>query len=345
MSTVMSEHSWPSRLASDRASQGAGWWHWGALAGLAALATWQVAAADSTFPVEAFKRFISSPPPIEQFMFEFRNVNLAREASNDTVSVLFYDCRWQANAFLMKECHSLRGLSDERITGNDRAMGFFDRDYWIKTPRETMTSRLDVSKGETSGKRPNEVWAVVWGEEQVGLSPAFNLGIRDVRIGGLRWHGNYFTAPAVRGRRTVEGRLTVNRRGEPEIQYAFKQNGTNLNRSVVEYEFGNPNAPAYIPQTMRTFCTWPVPRRRLSAEISVLSLKLGDGPLPARRFAMGLFDNSQAKYMTEVVNGKEIRHELVKEKQLRTTVVFVLVILLLAIPALVVMVRQWRASR
>ncbi len=271
------------------------------------------------------------PPPVEECLFKLRDVTLS--TTNDVSSTHFYFCRMQTNAFLAKESDSIIGASSRHINANENARGFYDQSYWYKDSKETKISNQD-----DPFSKPNDVHSLVLAVMQNKLSSAFNMGVPNVKIGGLQWHGNTFSALTYRGRR-ITGEIVTNMAGIPELNIELQLNATNVSRITVKYNFASTDlAPIWMPTKIETWVHFSN-SDRLSSEIEVVSMKPKTKPFTRGDFAPDIFDNHTAKYRTEFLDGKEHRSQVVEERRARISTIFISVLSLLTLVGVYLIVK------
>lgn len=190
--------------------------------------------------VDQFKHFTASPPVLEEFTFRYTDITTWEAQKVETTK--FYLCRWEKNAFAMKETDELSELKLDGVGGSSRAMGYYGVNYWMTTSSESTTSKCDNPIDQT-----NYLYTTVQAMENIQLSTAFNMGVPNVKIGTIRWEGDAFTATTHNGH-LIRGELVQSDDGRPK-RLKFVRNLANGKpvEMTVEYEFTKNIGLVFLP--------------------------------------------------------------------------------------------------
>jgi hypothetical protein len=193
--------------------------------------------------IKQFKRFIASPPPVEECIFrEMVNPDTDHSVTN------IYFVRWQPNAavvrrFLDESRFYLSKTGTSEYVGN--SSGYFSSNYWhIEKTAFTEWSQGDALSG---GESPRQHIDLVI---TLSFSRIMNGGEQRVDIGTIRWNGDSYTVTNRAGTR-LDGRL-LTRNGLPAgMEVSGVYNGTEFKRRYRYAAFDLKDLP-YLPSRIES---------------------------------------------------------------------------------------------
>ncbi|MDB6026838.1 MAG: hypothetical protein JWM68_3061 [Verrucomicrobiales bacterium] len=169
-------------------------------------------AADKEQPADLFKKFIESPPVIEQLLFEYTDTAIKGKRPVD-----YNVAKFQTNACFLRTYTSYSDMESESWVGAD-IISKFDNKYWrFLGGRDYLNKWTDLGKPEESENPVLDVY-------RTGIfqfAETMNMGIPYAEIGSIHWQGDQFEyADAIQSsqRKAVrlKGKLFRDSRGRAE---------------------------------------------------------------------------------------------------------------------------------
>lgn len=256
------------------------------------IGAWAASSTEATSASnEEIKRFMSSPPPIHELIFEQKAPMEGGARPLDGTFALstkydYFEARRQADGLLFRRLATVTASTNYDFAGLLVACAAHRHGLAEPGGRFTVWDDRDPS---VAGKNVS-----VFYTEKLMLEPlrrVLNLGVMYAEAGSIRWAGEHFSAEAdVDGQHvTIEGNLLVNTNGAPlglRLSYGFPHQTYNY---LVQYTYGE--GAQRLPTLIRSY--W-LPPDRPGTEIEVdewriLKLDLGSADLPKEEFDIAPF--------------------------------------------------------
>ena len=250
------------------------------VAGTAAL-TLSVPAPAAVRPVDAFKRFIASPPVISDIEFVQRHPQDNGESPPD-----YYRGRWQPNAYVFEKWgHSPAGGADHPQS----VFGKFDTTYWSLSFLQQRLPDLSINYDATH---------VIQDLALYEFAEAMNLGEEHAAIASIQWQDNTFYTEheTALGRTASTGRLEIENNRVARMLLHLKRSGTNINPGErtefdwrIEYAYPTNDDTAWLPNRFTTYSRQTDGSWKNIERIEILALRTNNSTLGTNYYTPDLF--------------------------------------------------------
>lgn len=261
------------------------------LASMAILAASLVGAFGQTARVDAFKNFLASPPPIARIVFKKRDLyqyKFPGAPQVNTNAYRYFDATWQNTDFVLREAESLDQLEAPRTNAffvygkNGSTFWKIVGDnyvYWVDK-----NSKYSAEYVPVQSLPPDEDILVSVSIVRNALLQAINMGIGQLKLGTLNWHGDSFAAEDQSGQ-PVAGELIVENGVPVEIRYHRGKNSSNP--MVLEYTYSTTGSP--LPDKFHDEYTDKIGIRTAFSEFEIISLQVASSIIPGEAFSAKAF--------------------------------------------------------
>lgn len=234
-------------------------------------------ASASNTPVELFRSFIASPPIIDELYFDLKVRPPGAKWSSDydlshSTNFQGFLARWQPNA------RSIYHVFPTSVSTNPVMNWFsgslFEKKHWHLSPNGELLFWYDNGAALPPEAEQNFIKTGI-DYLTYRLAELLNMGVFNVDIGGIRWHGNSFVATNSQFRLRFEGALNATADGFPSHLRLRCHTATNSNEYTVYYSFDRNIGVPYLPNQIRSVQNVNGKLREVLM-IKIKSIKFGD---------------------------------------------------------------------
>jgi hypothetical protein len=248
-------------------------------------------AGDQNSDLEKFKNFISSPPTISNLVFQ-QKVPMgggARPLDGSfalSTSFEYFQARWQPGALLFRKFANPAEVTNVSVA--TQLVWHFDHQHWLFDGLHARLETWTDSDPTTSGKSSSVLYSSDY--YLSALNEVMNMGVMNVGMGAIRWHGLTFRLETKVDDQTViiTGQLDNPGSGPPrqlKVNYVFPKQQAEY---VVCYGYSPGLRPLFLPSTITNF--WASEGKLIELdEWRILELETNETPLAADTFDINPF--------------------------------------------------------
>jgi len=238
-------------------------------------------------PVELFKQFIASPPPIESVVYRVKlppvkgsAIPIETGGLKSSTNYTHYEGRWQPGAFLFREVPSLSDLENRIVYG--QAAINFEKNYCVlDTTFHPTATFWSHNNRELDSQNPVYFISSTL-EEQ--FSVVLNMGINHLRVGTIKWAGDSFHQKSHLRHIDVQGTLSASPEKFPaELKLVYSDADPPPSSHIVRYSYTTNLGLSYLPNEIRHYFIYKGQEVELG-EIQILALKVAPAPMDQKMF-------------------------------------------------------------
>lgn len=234
--------------------------------------------------IDGFKRFISSPPPIQELVFRQKTApkpDTAKPKDGSfaaSTNYLFFQARYEPPTIVLKKEHTLSNLLSERLSGG--LLAILGKEYWWIDQERKQAHLWTMPEGA----RPNAPGQSVRRTVNYRLHPLFevmNFGVQHAGIGTIAWNDNAFETETT----NEEFGLKIKIRGSLESDYGGRPKSLRINYLmrgrqigsfdyIVRYAFESQLTPAFLPNRITSYLLRDGKEIELD-DFTILKLRIG----------------------------------------------------------------------
>jgi len=237
-------------------------------------------------PVERFKKFMASPPPIESLLYKVKLPPVKGAATPVDTGLKFstnythFHARWQPDAFFIREVPSLSDL-ENRIIRGQAAMNF-DKDYCVlDTTFQPTATFWFHDKRQLNAHNPVYFISSILEER---FSVVLNMGVNHLRAGTIKWSGDTFHQKSHLRQIEVRGALSSSVEKIPtELKLVYSDGDSIPSHHIIRYSYSTNLGLSYLPNEIRHYFFYKGEEVELG-EITLLALKVAPAPMDQKMF-------------------------------------------------------------
>lgn len=240
--------------------------------------------------LDQFKKFISSPAPIKNLVFQKKvpiggGVRPLDGSFAQSAHFELYQARWQTNGVLLRPMGSLSDITNFAVTGHLISWSGHQHALWEPNWFFTTWDDRDPS---VAGK---EFSIFYTSRFYLGsLRELLNFGILFAGIGSVHWEGNRFLAECDVDHQHLQitGEITPTADGYPDYMNVRYQWPNQTFNHLVRYDYSQHLNCSFLPRVVKDFWISGTSGNTNGAvevnEWRILALELADGPLDSKAF-------------------------------------------------------------
>lgn len=241
--------------------------------------------------IESFKRFLESPPPIEDLVFSEKlppNPGQARPLDGSfqqSTFLNYYHARWQTNGLLFRQIRSVTDATN--FSAMKLFAANFDNEYWL-CYNSTNITRTEWVPGTTA--KTNRIFGSFVFRTRILREPLL-LGIMHLDLGKVVWDGDSFTARSSVEPYSIEGTLRSANGRADSLSITYRSAGRDY-RWVARYRYDRSLEIPYFPSLISMNWVNEDGREIQLAEYEVFKLREAPQPLSRDAFEPAPFIQS-----------------------------------------------------
>lgn len=243
-------------------------------------------------PMTEFKQFVSSPPLIDAAVFRVinaadptRGLPTGEGATYPADRVTYFLARWQTDCFIVKAGANL-DVAESSWRPNQEINARFHDDYSRLSPKGVLTTWADPAKTMSeTWMEPSHLHE--WRVHQ--FRELMNMGVMDIDVGALKWHGDNFTADGYQTEANlpvqITGKIQAGSNGyakEIDVQYVTR---VGLYNYALRYSYRTNVGMAFLPSTIQSFWLSQGKETKLM-ECDIFSIRTRVAPMEKSSFVL-----------------------------------------------------------